>query len=239
MSGSDCTTDIDECASNPCTGAATGGTCCWNGVDEYACHSQPHVGETCPRIGTSPTGPTGPPSPPSVLPIVPPATLIVPPPPPPPAPPPLPVVATLTVGTDIDLNNETAVATFRAAFISDVVIILGVTRSQVAITRLLPGSVIVGFTVDPAADGTAVAPSAVTSAFAGVVTLRTVGASTTGPVVLQEAPSRPPTTPPLIPSDTGDDSSSSSFWLVVVILVLLLAGGVCVLRMKVPAGTEP
>eukprot|EP01047_Picozoa_sp_COSAG01_P005115 COSAG01_NODE_172_length_23108_cov_26.690496_13_plen_270_part_00 len=36
MMGADCTTDVDECASNPCVGVP-GSTGCWHGVDEYAC----------------------------------------------------------------------------------------------------------------------------------------------------------------------------------------------------------
>jgi hypothetical protein len=36
MTGTDCKTDVDECASSPCTGVA-GSTGCWHGVDEYAC----------------------------------------------------------------------------------------------------------------------------------------------------------------------------------------------------------
>jgi hypothetical protein len=117
------------------------------------------------------------------------------------------VVTTTAVGTvNADLTVDAVLATiladggtFAAGFVIDVSTLLGCSASQVVITNIAAGSVIVSFAVTPAADGTPVAASALTAAFSGVVSLPTAGVSTiaaisTPAVVTAPAPASAPST---------------------------------------------
>ena len=126
------------------------------------------------------------------------------------------VTAELTVNAELTtiLQNQ---ASFKAGFATDVSTILGCSASQVVVPDYAAGSVIVSFAVTPAADGTAVTASALTSAFSGVVSLPTAGVSTTAalstPVVVAavtSAPTASPVTSAPTASPTSPPASSGA-----------------------------
>jgi hypothetical protein len=221
MTGADCLTDVDECASNPCAGVA-GSTSCWHGVDEYACD----CGATVCASSTA-SGPAPGPAPAPCLNV------------PHASPPAGTVTATLEVNTTLDLTDTAAVDVFKTAFIADVAAALNVATSQVVINSVTAyslsgrrrqlqssGAIMVNFSVLPASDGTVVAPSALATAFSVGVTLPTVGASTAGAVstpVVTAAPSPPPPPPP----PAADDTDHTTTIVICGVVAIVLLGLYC------------
>ena len=148
-----------------------------------------------------------------------------------PAPPPAPVTATLTLAGDVaavaGVEGSAERATFEQDFKTDVASALSVQAAQITITGIVAGSVAVTFDVEPCAlcGGGAVTPTAITAAFSAVLTLPTVGISTTGPVsgvaaVVPQVTAAPPTSEPV----ASDDAPRKDAALAVVFGAIILAG---------------
>lgn len=137
------------------------------------------------------------------------------------------VVAQLTLA--IDMPGPGELRAFKSSFINDVAAMLdGVSATDVVVTNIAPGSVIVDFYIAPARDGSALIDiNSVTTALAPGATIAgatlTTDSITGAPVsagprfTYLTSPASAPTFP-----DDGDDSSTV---LIVVLLVIVCVAG--------------
>jgi hypothetical protein len=96
-----------------------------------------------------------------------------------PTPTPTPIAVSMTLPGDVAAltSNATIQAAFEIAFATDIAQILGIAASRITAISIAAGSVVVTYTIAPAANGTQLAKSAVTTAFSSPVSFNNIKAS--------------------------------------------------------------
>lgn len=145
---------------------------------------------------------------------------------------------TITLTLDTTIAAVAADSSFKTKFATDVGTILGVAADQITVESIASGSVIVVFSVAPAANGDTLAVSTVLSAFAtSGVTLSSLNINTAAAVTAAQiaVTGASPPSPPAPPSPAPDDDDGLSAGVIILIVV----GGVgLVVAAAVVVGTQ-
>jgi len=150
-----------------------------------------------------------------------------------PSPTPAPaVVVTMIIPGDIAAlnSNDTVKEAFKEAFATDIATVLNILASRITVTSIEAGSIVVKYTIAPAADGTQLSDTVVKTALASPITFTTIKASTVIPASITAQYASPvtatvttgtgTTTNPT--KDSSGTAASTSLTLAVTIWAMLM-----------------